>query len=357
MNKVLLKNDSHIFQMLGNFDNKHGYTLPKDIAELLIKMPKKPVFSKDEIDVGLNVAFLESSCGTEFCLEGSILYFVEHATEIGGLVAFTYLTPLTEITTDYFKNLDTELDLTPLKQRIGKRRAQYVSMLTEYERLARTANRRAQKTLAQQNLPEFDELMSTAKRYVRPGKPDYCTSQLQILAYVIDKNNLPHPSTEIINRWKTACNNKTSAALLAEAPADFHIPEITDAKKDGGGNKGKKLDFKSLLAVLLKQNAPQKPPKRLKPSENAVQLLNAETEVENDFEPEEKPESPESIEKTEQLTDEEEKLQQLVAALLGKHQSLPEAKTQTKSKVSRQDIAKAHLAQHAPASLNLDHEQ
>ena len=359
-NKVVLKNDSHIFQMLGNFDERHGYALPKEIADILIKMPKKPVVSDDEVDVGINVAFLQSEDGTKFCLEGSILYLVEHATEMGGIVAYTYLSPLAEITDEYFKNLDAGLDLTPIKERAQKRRAQYTSMLAEHERLARSACRRVQKTLDTHPLPEYSELLKTGKPFVRLGKPDYNTSQLQMLTYVIDKNDLTHPAVEIINRWKTTCNNKTSAALISEPLTEFHMPELIHKKKDGSdGKKGKKLDFKHLITALLKQDATAKPPVRLKPCENAAKILNAETEVEHDFEPEELPETPGEKDKPEHALDNEEmKLQQLVTALLRNYQPSPTvAKPQTKSKTARQGMTKDHLLQHAPVSSNRDREQ
>lgn len=343
-----------MFQMLGAFDAKHGYSLPKDIADLLIKMPKKPIISKDEIDVGTNVAFLQGSHDTEFCLDGNVLYFVERATEIGGLVAFTYLTPLTEITEEYFNNLDAGIDLTPLRERRQKRRAQYVSIMAECEHLARGANRRVQKTLRSQALPEYNELISTAKRFVRLGKPDYCTSQLQILSYIIDKNDLTHPATEIINGWKTACNNKAAAQLVCETQTNLHKPEITERKKDSDGNKGKKIDFKSLLAAMLKQDAPKKPVTRLQPSEGAAKILNAEAEIELDFEPEQKFDAQVQ---GDQLPDDEIKLQKLVEALLEKYKTSANVKPQIKARTARQDMLKDHSTQLAPVSSNRDREQ
>jgi len=369
MRKIVLRNDAHIFQMLGNFDQGHGYALPKDIAELLIKMPKVPIVSEDEIDVGIDVAFLKSNCGTQFCLENSILYLVERATEMGGLVAFTYLSPLVEITAEYFENLESDQDLTPIKERVVKRRAQYATMLAEHERLARSANRRAQKTLNAHPIPEFDETVAIGKRFVRLGKPDYCTSQLQILAHVIDKNNLTHPASEIIDRWKTACNNKTSAKLYSEPLSELHMPETTGVKKDetSDSDKGKKINFRSLLAVMMKQDTPKKAPTRLKSCENVVQILDSEEEVEQGFEPTQQGEPADEItENPQQKNHEDEiKLQQLVAALLKNYQpnavedtQAPSSKkTRTRTKVSQQDILKDQLSEHVPVSSNHDLEQ
>ena len=250
--------------MLGAFDDRRSYALPKDLAEILIKMPKTPVVSEDEIDVGTNVAFLKGELGTEFCLEDSILYLVERAEEMGGVLVHTYLTPLTEITLDYFKNLDAHVDLTPLKERVRTRRAQYEKVLAEHERLARGAI----KKLAPPNVGEY-------KRFIRPGKPDFYSAQLQLLEHTGGEN-------EIITRWKTACNNKAVAALLAEPPVI--LSDVKDLPAPTGNRKGgKRIDFKTLLAAMLKQNPPRK--LRLKPSEKVANILTAEDEIQEEFEP------------------------------------------------------------------------
>jgi len=353
MNKTLLKNDAHIFQMLGGFDDRHSYALPKDIAEVLIKMPKKPIVSKDEIDIGSNVAFLRSDTGIDFCLENSTLFLVERASEMGGLVAFTYLTPLTEITLDYFKTLDANVDLAPLKARIQARRTKHQTILAEHERLAQNTMRKVKKILTFQPLPEFEQLISTGKRFIRPGKPDFNTSQLQMLAHIIDKNDLLHPATDLIRRWQSACNNKTSAMVLSEPTSELHIMPITSTKKTDTP-RGKNLDFKSILAAMLKQDKPCKPPTRLKPSEKAAEILTAETEIEESFEPEQ-------VSKTADLaefTDEEKELQKLVSTILAqkdaeKTQPQPRSHAKASLKGKKQD----RTMQHAPASLNPGHER
>jgi len=347
MSKVLLKNDTHIFQMLGDFDDRHGYALPKEIAEILIKMPKKPIVSKDEIDVGPNVAFLKSDTGIDFCLEDSTLFLVERAFEMGGLLAFTYLTPLTEITLDYFKNLDANIDLTPLKERIQARRIKYQTILAEHERLAQGAMRRVRKILTYQPLPDFDSSKSVGKRFIRPGKPDYNTSQLQLLAHIIDKKDLLHPAADVISHWQTACNNKSSALILSEPASEFHTAQITTTKKTGTP-KGKTIDFASILLTMLKQDKPRKTPMRIKPSEKAIELLTSETEIAEDFEQEQIGETTDSHE----FTDEEKELQKLVATILEQKDSEPSlVKSSLKGKKQDQTV------QHAPASLNHDHER
>jgi len=352
MSKILLKNDAHILQMLGNFDHGHSYALPKDIAEILIKMPKTPVVSKDEIDVGSNVAFLKSDSGIDFCLEDGTLFLVERATEMGGLVAYTYLTPLTEITLDYFKSIDPNIDLTPIKDRIAARRTKQQKIMAEHERLARTAMNRAQKILNHQPIDQFDQSKSTAKRFIRPGKPDYNTSQLQLLAHTIDKNDLLHPATEIINRWKNACNNKTSAALLSEAPSGLHFPVIASNAKQSRP-KQKTLDFKSILAAMLKQDKPRKPPTRIKPSEKVAEILNAETEIETEFEADPIKETTDAHE----FADEEKELHKLVTSIIGQIDTSKQTQAQTQIKTSLKGKKQDLQVPLAPASSNHDHER
>lgn len=337
--------------MLGDFDDRHGYGLPKDIAEVLIKMPKKPVASEDEIEVGTNVAFLRSDAGIDFCLEDSTLFLVERATEMGGLLAFTYLTPLTEITLDYFKNLDANFDLAPIKERIEARRIKRKTLLAEHERLALGSMRRAKKILTYQPVPDFEETKSAGKRFIRKGKPDYNTSQLQLLSHIIDKGDLLHPVSDIISRWKNTCNNKASALLLSETTTELHVPQITDAKK-ANTPKGKTMNFQSILAAMIKRDKPSKPPVRLKPSKKAAEILTAETEIEDDF-------MPESIGKAvdiaELFTDEEKELQKLITTILAqkdlKQSTITKPKTSLKGK--KQDLT----AQRAPASSNHGHER
>ena len=252
-------NETHVIQMLGNLDERRNYLLPKDIAEILIKLPKAPVVSPDEIDVGTNIAFLKGELNTEFCIKDGTLYLVERATEMGGLLAYTYLTPLTEITLDYFKTLNPDTDLTPLQTRIQNRRTQYMTVLAEHERLARAAMRKL-------SPPEVGE----AKRFIRPGKPDYRCSQLQYLEHIGVWN-------DAITRWKTACNNKTSAALVSEPYTELHTPQIS--KKSSGGAR-KTLDIQPILTAMLKQDKPKKP--RIKSNPTVLETLNAENEIEQD---------------------------------------------------------------------------
>ena len=335
--------------MFGDLDDKHGYALPKHLADILIKMPKKPVVSKDEIDVGVNVAFLRSDSGVDFCLENSTLFLVERASEMGGLIAFTYLTPLTEVTYNYFKELDASVNIAPLKERIQQRRAKHQALLAEHERLAQDSMRRVRKTLTYQPLPEFEQLKATGKRFVRPGKSDYNTSQLQILEYVIEKGDLLHPARDLIKRWKTACDNKTSAMILSEAPSVLHEAQISGQKKTGAP-KGKGVDFKSILAAMLKQDKPRKPPTRIKPSESAAEILNAETEIEKDFEAE-------PVGKTvdmPEFTDEEKELKKIITSILEQKDKVQQP---TKVKTVRQSTVKVRQSEHAPASLNPDLER
>ena len=335
--------------MLGDFDDRHGYGLPKNIADILIKMPKKPIASKDEIDVGSDTAFLRSESGIDFCLENSTLFLVEYASEMGGLVAFTYLTPLTEITNEYFKTLDANADLTPLKERAQARRTKHQIILAEHERLAQGAMQRARRILTYKPIPEFEKFKSDGKRFIRPGKPDYNTSQLQILAHVIEKGDLLHPVADIISRWKTACNNKTSAQLLSELPSELHVPQILNTKKSAAPS-GKTLDFKSILAAMLKQDKPRKSPARLKASANAAEILGAETEVDKDFETE----PVETTTDVPEFTDEEKELRKLISTIL-EQKNTPQQTTKVKN--IRQGIAKGRQSEHAPVSLNHDHER
>jgi len=358
MGKVLLKNEAHLFQMLGALDSTNGYGLPKDIAEILIKLPKKPVVSKDEIDVGTNVAFLASGCGIEFCLQGSVLSLVEKAEEMGGLVAFTYLTPLAEITEEYFANLDANVDITPVRERVRQRRAQYTAMLAEHENLARGAMRRTHKILKIHPIPEFGEMLGVGKRFIRHGKPDFNSAQLQMLDFVIDKETLSHPVQATVNRWKTACNNKTSARVVTEPPVELHAPEILDIKKPKE-TKGKSLDFRGILAAMMKQDKPKQPPVRLKPSKRATEALAAEDEIEGDFELEPQKES--AAEETLQPTGEEKKVQQLVSQLLekkeGKQGAEADEAARKKSRTSLANKKQGLSAEHALASLNPELEQ
>ena len=309
-------NETHVLQMLGNLDDRRTYLLPKDIAEILIRMPKTPVVSENEIDVGINTAFLKSNCGIEFYLEDSTLSLVERAYEMGGLIAYTYLTPLTEITLDYFENLDPQLDLTPLKERKRQRREKYNLVLAEHERLARAAMKR----LAPPDIGEF-------KRFIRLGKPDFYCSQLQLL-------ELRGGESAAITRWETACNNKTTAALLSETPVELYIPQITTVKKPSGG-ASKKFDFRTLLAALLKAT-PKKPVTRLEPSEKVTELLTTEAEIQEDFEP--------SLASEENQSQSEPELQQLVKNLLETREVKKTAKPSLAGK--RQD----QQSQRAPAS-------
>lgn len=359
MSKVLLRSEAHMLQMLGAFDSTNGYALPKDIVEILIKMPKKPIISKDEIDIGTNVAFLRSDCGIEFCLRDSVLSLVERAEEMGGLISFTYLTPLTGINEEYFLNLDTNIDITPIKERQRQRRERYTKMLAEHENLARSAMRRTNKILSIHPVPEFKELLDVGKRFIRKGKPDFNSAQLQVLGFILDKGSLTHPAQLVINRWKTACNNKTSAQLLIEPPVELRAPEILEVKKSKT-TKGKHLDFRSLLAAMMKQDAPKKLPVRLKPSKKVAEMLTAEHEIEGDFVPEEQ-----ALPKTESQTSSEEiELQQLVSQLLEKRDGKQSAETahslgiaKKRSRASLVGKKQEFSAEHAPASLNPDLEQ
>ena len=355
-NKIILKNDAHIFQMFGDFDDKHGYALPKDIAEILIKMKKLPVVSENEIDVGENIALLQSESGIDFCIENSTLFLVEKATEMGGLVDYTYLIPLTEITLDYFKNLDENVDLSSLRERVRTRRTKHKAILAEHERLALATMKRAEKILSFQPLPEFDKMVSDGKRFVRPGKPDYNTSRLQMLAHVVDKTDALHPVADVINRWKAACGNKTSAMLLSEIPVELHTPEITQTKKDNSP-KGRSLDFKSILVKLMKKDKPRKTPTRLKPSEKAEKLLTSDIEIEEDFVPKLEKGATEEVH---EFTDEEKELQKIVTSILERKdtkQIQPKPQVKSQIKATLQGKKQERTTQHAPASLNPEHER
>jgi hypothetical protein len=346
MSKIILKNDAHILQMLGNFDDRHGYALPKDIAEALIKMKKLPVVSKDEIDVGVGVAFLRSASGIDFCLEGSTLFLVERASEMGGLVDFTYLTPLVEVNLDYFKNLEDNIDLEPLRKRVNERRAKRQALQAEHERLANGAMRRAQKILGFQPLPEFDKILSDGKRFVRHGKPDFNTSKLQMLEHIVEKTDTLHPVADVIRNWKTACGNKTSAMLLSEIPVELHTPVIVGKAKQSAPGK-KTLDFKSIIAGLMKQDKQRKNPTRLAPSEKAAEILDADTEIKEDFTVEQEKKAVDIHE----FTDEEKELQRIITSILGKKdikQTTPQVKQRAQLKGKKQDLQ----VEHAPASLN-----
>jgi len=330
MNKILLQNDFHIFQMLGAFDDRHGYALPKDIAEILIKIPKKPVTSDDEIDVGTGVAFLQSTddLALEFCIEGNTLFLAERATEMGGIVAYTYLVPLTDITPEYFKTLDAECDLAPLKARISARRAQYTEILAEHERLAR----KAIKQLTQPDTAQY-------KRYIRRGKPDFNCAQMQYIEHTSGTN-------EVIERWKTACSNITAAKLILEVTPELHVMQVKEAKKKGG-RKGQVFNFKALLAAMGKQK-PKKQPARIKSNPKATELL-GESEIEDNFEPEKIPE-PEEIpaERTDTET------QQIVSDLLNRKDKDAVA---LMLKTSFQSKKQVDQSRRAPASSNPDREQ
>lgn len=346
MTKTILKNDSHIFQMLGAFDDRHGYRLPADLAEILIKMPKTLTVSRDEIDVGANIAFFTADLGLEFCLENSTLFLVERAAEMGGVVAYTYLVPLAEVTLDYFKGLDANIDLAPLKDRIKKRRAQHTAILAEHERLARGAVKKL-------GAPDVEEY----KRFIRRGKPDFCCAQLQYIEQTAGEN-------EVIERWKTACGNKTAAMLLAEPEVELFdpkIPETRELKKSTGG-KGKKFNIRALLAAITKQDKPKKQPVRLKPSANAAKILNAEHEVEHPFAAEEietqqnAGTDPGSLhtETSETVSEDEMQIQQTVAQLLRSKE--PKA-VAAMLEASLKGMKRAPKEQRAPEPLNRENEQ
>jgi hypothetical protein len=330
MNKIMLQNDFHIFQMLGVFDGGHGYAMPKDIAEILIKMPKRPIINSDEIDVGTGVAFLQSTGepAVEFCIQENTLFLVERATEMGGIVAYTYLVPLVDITPEYFTELDANIDLAPLKARIQNRRAKYLEILARHEHLAR----KAIKQLAPPDVTEY-------KRYIRRGKPDFNCAQLQYFEHVNGTN-------EVIERWKAACNNITAAKLVPEIAPELHIAQIKESKKKSGG-KGRSFDFKSLLYALSKEK-PKKQPARIKSNPQAAQLLD-DTEIEGNFEPE-------LIKETEEIqaekTDTETK--QIVTDLLSRKDKQAVA---LMLKTSFQSKTQVEKSRRAPASSNPDREQ
>ena len=250
-------NETHVMQLLGSLDERRNYALPKDIAEVLIKMPKAPVVSEDEIDVGTNVAFLKGDLDTEFCLDDGVLYFVERASEMGGILAHTYLTPLVDVTLDYFNNL-SDVDLAPLRERKCFRRAQQKTILAEHERLARAA-------LKKLRPPEIGD----AKRFIRLGKPDYNCARLQFIEHYRGENH-------IVDAWKTACNNIASAVLISEQQAELHMPQITPKKPSGGSRKT--ID----IAPILNQKA--KPLPRLAPEKKVIEQLDSEVEIAEDFE-------------------------------------------------------------------------
>jgi len=185
---------------------------------------------------------------------------------------------------------------------------------------------------------------------VRPGKPDYNTSQLQILSHVIEKGEFLHPVADLINRWKTACGNKTSALIMSEIPSELHVPQISGQKKTGAP-KGKSIDFKSILAAMMKQDKPRKLPTRTKPSENAAEILNAETEIERDFEAEPTKKAADVHE----FTDEEKELKKIITSILEKKDA-PQQQP-TKVKTVRQGVVQVRQSKGAPASLNPDLER
>jgi hypothetical protein len=362
MKKVSLNDNKHLFQMLGAVDGDDGYVLPFDIAQILLKLPKKPVTSKDEINVGQNIAFLETTTEIEgdtiqFVLENNNLFLLERAHEIGGLVAFTYLIPLAEITAEYFTQIDATVDLSPLKARIQQRRVQYTQIIAQHERLARSAAARARKTLATDPIPAYDKTLKSAKRFARLGKPDFNASQLELLAAIIDKKNLQHPASEIVKRWKDKCHKKTAAAITAETatlqtPTQLHQPKMADGKPSKT-DKGKKIDFHSLVTAMTGNAKPKAPKPRIKPSDKATEILNSETEIEAEFSPEVPyVEIPETMD---QLTPEETKLQQLVSQLLSNKTN--EKPTKLSSQAVTKGKRQVRQSQHALDPLNHGHEQ
>ena len=259
-----LLNIAHLAQLIGYADDEMEYGLSPEITQTLAKLRKVPIVNENEIDVGLNTLRLQSVDGIfDFYLKDSIVYLSEQAQEMGGLIAYTYLTPISQFDEDYVDNLG-DADLSHLTTRIIKRREKQNLLMQEHERLSRGANRRAQKFLRDNKSTsvscalvsdECAKLLKQAKYFIRRGKADYYGAQLQIMQFVIQKNDLGEnqeiiPLVEIIGKYCQKCENKSQKELSDGFVSEIYQPKFTASNTKIMQNK--RFDFRELLVALSK---------------------------------------------------------------------------------------------------------
>jgi len=305
--------------------------LPSDVSEVLAKMRKMPVVSENDLDVGLDSLMLESEDKTfSFYLKDSIMYLSEQAHEMGGLIAYTYLTPISQFDDDYVDNLG-DVDLAHLSDRKKKKKEKQIRLMKEHERISKGAVRRAQKWLSDNKSisvscalidDECRELLAHAKYFIRRGKPDYYESQLQLMEFAVEKNNLETnsdimPLMEILSKCYKKCEIKNQKELVDDFVGEVINPQFNPRKTASGQNK--KFDFRELLAATNKPKLRIETRKQFEKeypvkSKEIMEIYTAEEEVEQTIEVKESEEKKTTKEK------EEEKTKKLTEKLLAEYE-------------------------------------
>ena len=220
----------------------------------------------------------------------AVLYLRAEVVEMGGMVANTYLTPLKvfdSVSPETFlqgmaqqfnvelggshaqtadggywfnwlgRRITAEGDEARLVELVDKavsdrntRRKKIRELMEAASRGAADAALRLLRSRKEQNVEcalvenEYTALAKTAKRFVRPGKPDYAQSRVQMLNFIIDKNDLgEHEALAEVVKRLARVNTKIERAItktyppvtradVCKIPKDYTKQQLSDLKRD-----------------------------------------------------------------------------------------------------------------------------
>lgn len=257
---IKLQKNMHIIQLLGFIDKHGNYFISDETARNLIDLQKIEIEDEYKIDVANKYINLQSAALFDgrplfFRVETeqnkdsqrATLFLQEEADEMGGLIAFTYLTPLAVFestnTETFMCDLseqfgiengitDNETNISKLDSHIKTRNAKRRVIEAEAERLSRTAMIRINRMLSETVQKEFNEIKQTAKRFTRAGKPNYYQAQVQMVKHVTEQRGLQdsaelHPVMQVIEKLENRIDEFTQKTLADEMLTDTKPAEIT----------------------------------------------------------------------------------------------------------------------------------
>jgi hypothetical protein len=182
---------SDLPQLLGRLDAGGEYVLGGNVGETLRNLKKSPTPNENQI---IDTGFIEyesvprlDNRAFRYVVRDGKLFFAESVSGLGGLRIDTVLTPIGEWT----EGTETNPDLTEIMKIKAAKDRHRKRQLEENERLAGrylAAVRAEIKTASVHDggvnglVSDWQNELNDIKRFVRPGKPDYNASRMEILS-------------------------------------------------------------------------------------------------------------------------------------------------------------------------------
>jgi len=240
--------------------NSHAVQLLEitpDVTNELLSLEKIEITDEDKLPysdfVQLESVQLFDGHPIKFLSDGQTMYLLNTASEMGGMIEYTYLVPLEGAhggkTTDH------------IAVAVAEQTARRKKLLEESERICRGVAARVKKQIEQQQvIQQFEQLKKDAKYFIREGQKGYQTAQVQMLSYVLEKNNIKNEKLD-------NCLMKVESA--SDKVLHYREKYTTKAQVELRPEKSQWLDPKVM---------------RKKASDKIAQLYNAEIEVTEDSE-------------------------------------------------------------------------